>query len=280
MPTDGELVARFVVEITESRDREALEKFFRREESAHAYALADLDTPFWPNVRAFTASCGGEIVAVALLLDALGVPLLYAVAPPEDAPTRELLDIIAAEIPTPCVATLPLGVANALGWDFTSAGVFLKMRQMRLTSAVASAERVDFSEAQRLDSSDLDELQDFLECRAYAEREGGFFQPYMLELGPYCAIRHDREMVAVGGVHVVSDRYGVAGLGNIVTHPDFRGRGYASAITRALCTELIPRIPMIALNVRCDNAPAVRCYTRVGFEPVLRYEEGWIGANT
>lgn len=32
----------------------------------------------------------------------------------------------------------------------------------------------------------------------------------------------------------------------------------------------------IWVNVRRDNTPAVKCYTRIGFEPVLRYEEGWI----
>ncbi len=261
------------MEFAESRDRDALAEFFRRRESTHVYGLADLDRPFWPDVRAFTALDGGVIVAVVLCLEALRVPLVYAVAPPDDEPTRELLRAVASEIATPCVATLSLGVASALGWDFDSAGEFLKMR---LRSEVRPGDLAEHSSAHRLDTSDLDELRGFLEGRAYAEGEGGFFQPYMLELGPYYAIRDAGEIVAAGGVHVLSERHGVAGLGNIVTHPGFRGRGYAGVITRALCRELIPRIPVIALNVRRDNAPAVRCYTSVGFEPVLHYEEGWI----
>ena len=250
-----------------------MEAFFRCDASAHVYGLADLDTPFWPNVRAFTASRGGEIAAAALLIDALGVPLLYAVAPPDDAPTRDLLDAIASEIPAPCAATLSAGVARTLGWKFDSSGVFVKMR---LSEDVRAEDLTEFSRAQRLGPGDLDELQRFLVGPAYSAGEGGFFLPYMLELGPYYAIRHEGEIVAVGGVHVLSERYGVVGIGNIVTAPEFRGRGFAGMITRALCRELIPRIALVALNVRRDNLPALSCYTRVGFQSVLHYEEGWI----
>lgn len=263
------------VKITESRDREGLAEFFRREESAHAYALADLDRPFWPGVRAFIATRGGEIAAAALLLESLGVPLLYAVAPPGDELTRVLLEAIAEEIPKPCAANLAAGVARDLGWSFASAGEFLKMR---LRGEVPQANYLPLSHVEALGPADLRELQAFLERSAYGAEEGGFFRPYMLELGPYFAIRREGEIVAMGGVHVLSERFGVAALGNIVTAPAFRGRGYAGAITRALCRALVARVPLIALNVRCDNLPAIRCYTRVGFEPVLRYEEGWIEA--
>ncbi len=259
--------------IAESRDREALAYFFRRNESAHAYGLADLDQPFWPAVRAFVGEEGGEIAAVALLLDVLGVPLLYAVAPPGHEPTKQLLNAIRTEIPQPCGATLGLGIAGALGRAFDSEGEFLKMR---LAREVTQRDIADGPQVSRLGPADLAEAEEFYGERAYAPGEGGFFLPYMLELGPYFAIREDGQIVAAGGVHVLSDRYGVAGLGNIATAPDSRSKGFATVITRALCEELIPRIPVIALNVRRDNTPALKCYTRIGFEPALCYEEGWI----
>ena len=237
------------------------------------YGRADLDQPFCPSVRAFTAEVGGEIAAVALLLDVLNVPLLYAVAPPAHGPTRELLSAIKMEIPQKCGATLALETVEALGREFDSEGEFLKMR---LASGVDRDKAADGPEVSRLGPADLAEAKAFYRGAAYAPGEGGFFLPYMLELGPYFAIREDGYIVAAGGVHVLSDRYGVVGLGNIATAPLFRGRGFATGITRALCDELIPRIPVIALNVRRDNSPAVSCYARVGFEPVLRYEEGLI----
>jgi ribosomal protein S18 acetylase RimI-like enzyme len=33
-------------------------------------------------------------------------------------------------------------------------------------------------------------------------------------------------------------------------------------------------VDAIGLNVRRDNAPAIRCYEHLGFRPVLAYEEG------
>jgi GNAT superfamily N-acetyltransferase len=263
------------VSIGETRDRETLARFFRREQGAHVYGLADLDAPFWPDVRAFASMQGGEIDAVALLLGDLGIPLLYAVAPPGHEPTRALLAAIAAEVPTPCIATLSLGLPRALGWEFESAGEFLKMH---LTARGRARDLDDGSPVERLIPADLEELERYLDSSAYGEGEGGFFRAYMLELGPYFVIRHEGEIVACGGVHVLSKRYGVVGLGNIVTSPEFRGRGYASLIMRALCRELVDQIPLIGLNVRRDNLAAVRCYTRVGFEPVLNYEEGLIEA--
>ena len=262
------------MEIAETTDREALAAFFRRLEAAHAYGLADLDAPFWPAVRAFAAQEGGETRAVALLLDTLGVPLLYAVAPPGDEATIALLRGIGDDLPMPCVATLALGAPEALGWRFDSAGEFLKMH-LHGTMDLASD---DHARVERLGPDDLAEVQPFYAEAAYAPGEGGFFRPYMLDLGPYFGIREGGELVAAGGVHVLSERYGVTGLGNIVTAPSWRGRGFAGVITRALCGDLVSRIPLIALNVRHDNAPAVRCYRRVGFDPVLRYEEGWIRA--
>ena len=76
------------------------------------------------------------------------------------------------------------------------------------------------------------------------------------------------------GVHLVSERYGVAALGNIATRPDARSRGYSRAIVASLCRNLARRVSCITLNVAVDNAAAIRSYTAAGFRPVYRYLEG------
>ena len=80
-------------------------------------------------------------------------------------------------------------------------------------------------------------------------------------------------MVCLGGVHVYSRAYKVAALGNIVTHPDYRSRGMATAITTALCRILSPQITHIGLNVKADNTDAIRVYERCGFNHVAGYDE-------
>jgi ribosomal protein S18 acetylase RimI-like enzyme len=241
-------------------------------EAAHAYGLGDLDAPFWPSVRAFVAQDGDETAAAALLLDTLSVPLLYAVATPGDRATIELLKAIGGELPMPCGATLALGAIESLGWSFDSAGEFLKMHLDGDTQNLVD----DGKSVELLNLDDYEELDHFYREVAYAPGEGGFFQRNMLELGPYVGIREGGDLVAAGGVHVRSPRYGVAALGNIATTPSSRGKGLAGYIVRALCRNLAPHVPLSARNVRHDNAPAVNCYKRAGFRSVLTYEEGWI----
>ena len=54
-------------------------------------------------------------------------------------------------------------------------------------------------------------------------------------------MRHQDDIVAVAGTHVVSDVARVAALGNVHTRSDVRGRGLAQAVTQAVCGELQSR---------------------------------------
>jgi ribosomal protein S18 acetylase RimI-like enzyme len=62
-------------------------------------------------------------------------------------------------------------------------------------------------------------------------------------------------------------------LGNIVTHPDYRGRGFAKAVIAALCQSLFERADNIGLNVKADNAAAITLYEKLGFEIIATYYE-------
>jgi predicted GNAT family acetyltransferase len=92
----------------------------------------------------------------------------------------------------------------------------------------------------------------------------------MLEPGQYLGAFAGDEIVAVAGVHVYSERYRVAALGNVSTHPRHRGRGLGTA---ALCRRLLGRVDRIGLNVKADNAAARRCHEKLGFEVRAPYEE-------
>ena len=70
-----------------------------------------------------------------------------------------------------------------------------------------------------------------------------------------------------------SPRYRVAALGNIATHPKYRGKGYGTAVTAKLCGSLLREVDHIGLNVKADNKSAIRCYEKLGFEVVCSYGE-------
>lgn len=67
-----------------------------------------------------------------------------------------------------------------------------------------------------------------------------------------------------GGMWIIA---GEAHITNIAVHPDFRGKGTASAILDALlliCTR--ESVSDITLEVRESNIPAINLYTKYGFK--------------
>jgi hypothetical protein len=57
-----------------------------------------------------------------------------------------------------------------------------------------------------------------------------------------CAFDHtsaEARFVALAETHVGTSAFGVAVVGNVFTHPDTRGRGYASMVTSAVVAALL-----------------------------------------
>ena len=258
----------------EIRDRAEIERWLRRDAASHVYALADLDDVFWPDTRWFALRGGDdEIAALCLLLDKLALPILYAVAPPDDPATRALLEWIRPSLPDRVFATPGVGLADALAPAF-AIHPHGEWQKMSLQSPARLAGHGPAG-VERLGRTHFDELRTFYAHDAYLpeERGGRFFESYMLEIGPWFGIREAGRLVSVAGVHVLSARTSVAGVGGIATRPDRRGRGLASAVTARLCGELQKQVDLVALNVALANTPAIRCYESLGFRAVCRYEE-------
>jgi len=102
---------------------------------------------------------------------------------------------------------------------------------------------------------------------------GNWFDPRMLETGQYLGIEDAGRLVAVAGIHVFSPQYKVVALGNITTHPAFRGKGLSTLLTSSLCRQLFETVDWIGLNVAYGNHAAIRCYSKIGFVEHCRFEE-------
>jgi ribosomal protein S18 acetylase RimI-like enzyme len=101
------------------------------------------------------------------------------------------------------------------------------------------------------------------------------FSPAQLAHGVFYGIFAQDQLVAVAGTHLVSETYGVAAVGNVLTHPAHRGQGYGSATISAIVAELQRRgIADIILNVSQSNESAIRIYERLGFERYCLFLEG------
>ncbi len=147
-------------------------------------------------------------------------------------------------------------------------GVHFKMKLQKFAPVTLPD---DSMEIRRLGLSDADELITFYKS-AYPD---GFFEPRMLESDRFLGGMVNGRLAAVTGVHVHTPEYGVAVLGCIATHPDFRGRGLATGLTSLLLEKLTDEVDLICLNVFSGNTPAIRCYERLGFSVVHEYEEAF-----
>lgn len=111
-----------------------------------------------------------------------------------------------------------------------------------------------------------------------------FFEPHQLSSGHYYGIfapsggpEGSPLLVSVAGVHIVSKSDRLAALGNIVTHPDHRGKGLSTVATMHLCRELAAEgIELLALNVERRNASAIRVYEKLGFVDHCTYVEAFM----
>jgi ribosomal protein S18 acetylase RimI-like enzyme len=103
--------------------------------------------------------------------------------------------------------------------------------------------------------------------RLYASESGASsYQPRHIDEGVYFGVFVDGRLVSIAGTHVVSYSEGVAVVGNVFTHPMYRGGGLATIATSATTAALLERCPLVVLTVERENEPAVRVYQRLGYE--------------
>jgi predicted GNAT family acetyltransferase len=238
----------------------------RRRPQLHLYALGDLDDIFWPHTVWYGLQEQGEIREIVLLYTAFDTPILLGITE-NPAAMNTLVRAILRLLPRRIYAHLSSGVLEAMHEDYAveDHGQHYKMGLVHPDHY----KRVDTSAVIPLTSADADELTALYKI----SNPDAWFDSRLLETGCYYGIRISGRLVSVAGIHVYSPVYRAAALGNVVTHPDFRGRGFAKAACARLCQSLSKRIDTIGLNVLTTNAAALRCYDQLGFEPVGIYGE-------
>ena len=78
----------------------------------------------------------------------------------------------------------------------------------------------------------------------------------------------DEQLVAIAGTHVVSPMASTGVVGNVLTHPDYRGHGLARLVTsRVTATIFELGCALVVLTADPLNTPAVRAYAALGYAP-------------
>ncbi len=101
-----------------------------------------------------------------------------------------------------------------------------------------------------------------------------FYTGRQIDDAVYYGVVRDGEIVSIAGTHVISQLSDIAVVGNVYTHPVFRGMHLAEATTSAVTGLLLRTCREVVLSVDPTNTPAVRAYQRLGYSEVARLIEG------
>lgn len=256
-------------------DKSQIEAFLQKNVFLHIYSLGDLDDFFWPYTIWYAALPAGArqeegIKAIILLYVGQALPTLLALADNVEAemkPMKDLLNSLTHLLPRQFYAHLSPGLETVMADQFHLAphGEHYKMA-LRDKSRLQT---VDTTQVGPLSRQNLAEILALYE----ASYPGNWFDPRMLDTGQYFGLKVDGTLLSIAGIHVYSKAYQVAALGNITTHPDYRGRRYGQAVTARLCQSLAESVEHIGLNVKADNQGAISLYKKLGFETVCSYGE-------
>lgn len=243
-------------------------KFLMNSPVLQVYSIGDLDDFFWPKTIWYSLKEGGEIKAIVLLYVGMPTPTLLAIYDKGFESTHQLLQRVKPILPNKFYAHLGPNLIDVFGKQsiIESYGPHYKMALKKTPPLI------DDNNIKRLTINDIPIINEFYSA-AYPDN---WFDKRMLETQKYFGYFAESHLVGIAGIHVYSDEYKVAALGNIATHPEFRGRQIGYKLTSHLCADLKKSVDYIGLNVKSDNIAAISCYRKVGFEIVGSYDEYFI----
>ena len=253
--------------VREVSDAAELRVALSRDRVAAAYQIADLDSEYGRFCRWFGAGPEGEeLEAVVLLYTALSMPVVLTYGTPRGV--EAIFDTFHTDVPGRMLIHMQPDHLDGVHAHFHCEDLRPMLRMgMRREDFQSGHADVGVEPLRVIDIGEIIDLYRF-----YPDN---FFEPAQIESGHYYGVRRDGRLVSVAGIHVFSPESKVACLGNIVTHPDYRGQGLSSACTCHLCSALIEAgAEVFALNVARHNRSAVRVYRKLGFQDHNTYLQG------
>jgi ribosomal protein S18 acetylase RimI-like enzyme len=248
------------LEVRSTRDRVLLREFLERDRLFAAYALCDLDEREFARTRWGVALDRGRPVGVALEYTGPAPQPLFVMGEPA-AVAAILRDVIRPRIAY-LAARRELLPEIERSYRIDSGPPMVRMwvdgSTLRpLTAAVTRLVPADIADLNRLYNLGL---TTWLPADSIAN-------------GIYYGVRVAGRLVAAAGTHVISRDERLAVVGNVMTHRDYRGRGFAKLTTGAVTHDLLRICDQVVLNVRSDNPPAIAAYRALGYAEHLRFEE-------
>lgn len=257
--------------VREITDHDAIGRFLRNSLVESAYQLGYLD----PAYSEFCSWWGAEapgLQTLILLYSGLSRPGLFTAGNP--AHMKTILREFSEQLPERITGHIGRNHLDAVRSHYRER----EDRPLRLMKRMGLRRdqfQGDTTAAQSSAVEVLSHRDTAAIMRLYHHFPDNFFEPYQLETGLYFGVRSDDgELACIAGIHNVSEKYDVAAIGNLVTHPDHRGKGYARLVTTRLLDAAFTRVSNVTLDVEDGNNPAMSLYQHFGFRFGAEFWEG------
>ncbi|CAN5507356.1 MAG: GNAT family N-acetyltransferase [Chloroflexi bacterium] len=248
------------IEVEATRDRSLLRAFLEQDRLFAAYALCDLDEREFGRTHWGVAYDEGRPVSVVLEYTGLAPQPLFVMGDTQGV-VAILRDVIRPRVGY--LASLPDVLADVEQLYRVDQGPpMVRMAVDRTTF------RPFPGATARLLPAEIGDLN-----RLYNLGFTAWLPGHTIVQGVYYGIRIGNRLVAAAGTHVISPEARLGCVGNVMTHTDYRGRGYAKMTTSAVTQDLLRSCDDVVLNVRADNPRALAAYRALGYREHVRFEE-------
>jgi ribosomal protein S18 acetylase RimI-like enzyme len=245
-------------QVRDDTNNDGVQPLLEQDRIWNCFALADLLPPFRAYTRFATAARPGKTASAVVLI--IQHPAFTTIGPFGDTGGVETILSRTTLPPTALVQTAAAHRA-LLEAIYRPAPLWREMRRMAVNPSTFTPQAAGLDVA-RLAPSDLAEIRDL-----YRHSPDSPFRPDLLDQNSFYGLRANGRLAAIAGTHVVAEPFSIAVVGNVLTHPDERGNGYAGMVTSALTVDLFGRgCGDVVLNVFESNAPAIAVYQRLGFQ--------------
>jgi ribosomal protein S18 acetylase RimI-like enzyme len=243
-----------------TRDRELLRGFLEQDRIRAAYAICDLDPSEFARTRWGVAYENSQPIAVVLEYTGLTPQPLFVMGDSAGIGTV-LRDVVRPRLVYLAADARNLPEIGRL-YRIDPGPPMIRMVASRHTFEPADGV------ALRLLPVEIQDLN-----RLYGLGFTSWLPSDSIANGVYYGVRVSGRLVAAAGTHVISREGKLAAVGNVMTAPEYRGRGFAKLTTSAVTQELLQFCDEVVLNVRSDNPPAIAAYTAIGYREHNRFEE-------
>lgn len=161
---------------------------------------------------------------------------------------NELKTLVALDEMIVVAGTIP---TKLVGWEVMLSGA----TQQMVCEELKSQARIN---AITLTATDVPEMLELVRLT-----QPGPFLRRTIEMGHYIGLREEGKLVAMAGERLHLP--GFCEISAVCTHPDYRGRGYGSALTTLVATRIVERQEIPFLHLLQTNEVAMKLYQKLGF---------------